>query len=116
MYRVLVIEDEVLISDALAEVLTLSGYQVETACSGLEGLQRFQKGAFDVVITDISMPDMDGRAVANRIRCSNRPDTPIIGMSGTPQLLGNAQFNSVFHKPFSLNSLLEAIGKLTVRH
>jgi CheY-like chemotaxis protein len=113
MYRVLVIDDEEMVSDVLSQALSLSGYNVETASGGLEGLQKFEDGLYDLVITDIWMPDMDGHGVAKGIRNSDRPSTPIIGMSGTPWALPGGEFDSIFSKPFDLHSLLNAVGELT---
>lgn len=79
---------------------------------GYEGLRLFKKGFFNLVITDMIMSDMDGHAVARRIRDSDRPNTPIIGMSGTPWLLKANGFDSVLPKPFSLKTLFGAIEGL----
>ena len=81
MYRVLIIDDEKMILDMLRQALSLSGYNVETASEGQEGLQMFENGMFDLVITDILMPGIDGHGVAQYIRNSGRPQTPIIAMS-----------------------------------
>jgi len=113
MCNVLVIDDEHMISEMLRQVLTFSGYDVETASGGHEGLQLFEKGLFDVVITDILMPDLDGHDVARHIRNSKRPHTPIIAISGTPWLLDGDEFDSTIPKPFEIKTLLNTINDLT---
>lgn len=104
MYRILVIDDNRPITELLKAALTKMGYQVKTASGGCEGIRLFQGELFDLVITDIIMPDMDGRTVAKQIRSSDRPWTPIIGMSGTPWLL-DGEFDSILPKPFGLEVL-----------
>jgi DNA-binding response OmpR family regulator len=111
MNRVLVIDDDRPIADLLAIALTKMGYSVMTASGGHEGLRLFQRESFDLVITDIVMPDGDGHEVAQEIRQSGRPWTPIIAMSGTPWLL-EGQFDSVLPKPFGLDALAVAVAQV----
>lgn len=113
MQHVLVIDDEKFISDLLQEALTRFGYQVRTASGGYEGLRLFDNRFFDLVITDIRMPGMDGHAVVRHIRNSDRPYTPIIGISGTPWLFMGNDFDCVLSKPFALQTLLDAIKNVT---
>jgi CheY-like chemotaxis protein len=113
MCNVLVIDDEQLVSQMLQELLTLSGFNVETASGGHEGVQLFEKGLFDLVITDILMPGLDGHDVARHIRNSDRPHTPIIAISGTPWLLNEDEFDSAIPKPFEIKTLLNTIHELT---
>lgn len=112
MYNVLIIDDEKFISDLIEEILARSGYNVETAAGGQEGLRVFEKGLFDLVITDIRMPGIDGHAVAHHIRNSDKSDTPIMAMSGTPWLMEGDEFNYVLPKPFGIQTLLNAISDL----
>ena len=113
MHHVLVIDDQDLITNLLEQALTRFGYQVTIASRGHEGLRLYDKGAFDLVITDLIMPDTDGEAVVRHIRnASRRPHTPVIGMSGTPWLLNRNVFDLVLSKPFSLKDLLNAIHSL----
>jgi two-component system response regulator VanR len=109
MSSVLVIDDEEGITKVIQEALSLSGYDVQTACDGNEGIQKFKDQLFDVVITDIMMPNADGNSVVRYIRASSRRTTPIIGMSGTPLLLNESDFDKVLFKPFPLKSLINAV-------
>jgi len=116
MCNVLLIEDEKLVSDMLRRVITRSGHNVETASGGHEGLLKFEKGPFDLVITELSMPGINGRRVARSIRRSEKPNTPIIGMSASPWLLdGDGSdsfiFDSFIPKPFHMQTLLHAINE-----
>ena len=113
MHHILVIDDQDIITNLLKQALTRFGYQVTIASRGHEGLRLFDKGAFDLVITDLIMPDIDGETVARHIRkASRRPHTPVIGMSGTLWLLNKDKFDLVLSKPFSLKDLLKAIQSL----
>jgi CheY-like chemotaxis protein len=112
MHKVLVIDDEKFIPKLLEEILVRFGYNVETATGGQEGLNMFEKGLFDLVITDIRMPGLDGHAVAQHIRKSDRSDTPIMAISGTPWLMEGDEFDSILPKPFSIQALLDAINEL----
>jgi DNA-binding response OmpR family regulator len=109
MSSVLVIDDEEGITAVIQEALSLYGYDVQTACDGNEGIQKFKDHLFDVVITDIMMPNSDGNSVVRYIRTSSRRTTPIIGMSGTPLLLSDSDFDKVLFKPFPLQSLINIV-------
>jgi DNA-binding response OmpR family regulator len=110
--RVLAIDDEKAILDMLERALALFGFTVEVASSGEEGIEKFDNKPFDVVVTDILMPGVDGINVLHYIRKSNRSNTPVIGISGTPWLLQNESFNLVLDKPFSIKSLVDSVKQL----
>ncbi len=112
MGRVLAIDDEKAILDMLKRALVLFGFYVEVATSGEEGIEKFKNEDFDVVVTDILMPGVDGINVLNYIRKSNRANTPVIGISGTPWLLQNENFDVVLDKPFSIKSLVESVKNI----
>ena len=114
MHQILVIDDQEYILDTVREALTMNGYEVEVAADGQEGIQKFDDGNFDLVITDMQMPGLDGNNVVEHIRNSDRQFTPVIGFSGTPWLLQKSDFDIVFIKPFSLQDLVDAIQHLSV--
>lgn len=64
---ILVVDDEESIQRLLGSILQLDGHQVETARNGIEALQLLKQRRFDVVISDIKMPDMDGRALYDKL-------------------------------------------------
>ncbi len=113
MFNVLVIDDEKMIRELVTQVLRRVDVSVETADDAEGGMAKFDKGAFDLVITDVRMPGVDGHRVVHHIRSSKRNDTPIIGVSGTPWLLHNGDFDDVLHKPFAIQNLLEKVQCLT---
>jgi len=115
MYKILVIDDENAILNLVHTALSRVGYTVEIALNGEKGLEKFDSGQFDVVITDIIMPGIDGREVIRHIRNSDRPFTPVIGFSGTPWLLENNQFDVVITKPFFLEDLVNSVQHLSMQ-
>jgi DNA-binding response OmpR family regulator len=116
MHTVLIIDDEKSILHVLAIVLTKFGFNVETASDGLEGIKKFDECNFDVVITDICMPALDGNGVVRHIRNSQRRSTPVIGISGTPWLLENSDFDAVLSKPASIKTLVDTVKNITQHH
>lgn len=115
MYNILIVDDEQTVSDVLKEILYRFGYHAEIASGGYQGIRMFDTGIFDLVITDIRMPCIDGHRVARHIRNSERPFTPIIGISGTPWLLKGDEFDWVITKPFELQTLLDAVKNVVCR-
>ena len=79
----LIIDDSKAILAVVASWLELRGYQVTTAESGEEGLQRFSEKPFDLVVLDVEMPRMNGFQVASTIRELETQWTPIVFMSGS---------------------------------
>ena len=116
MHQILVIDDEKAILDVVQTALTRAGFGVETAADGLKGIQKFDEGRFDVVITDMLMPGVNGPSVVQHIRNSKRSSTPIIGFSGTPWFLNSSDFDVVFTKPFPLKDLVDAAQNLSAKN
>lgn len=113
MYSVLVIDDERMIRDLVRKALERRGYLVDSADNAHEGIKKYDEGQYDLVITDVRMPDVDGRAVARYIRNSRRGPAPVIGLSGTPWLLQNGNFDDILSKPFAIRALIEKVENLT---
>jgi DNA-binding response OmpR family regulator len=112
MPAILLIDDEQMILKMLKMGLEAYGFQVAIAASGEEGIDKFTNDHFDIVITDMEMPGMGGRGVVRNIRKSDRYGTPIIGVSGNPQLLEGTDFNTTFPKPLSIQALVESVNSL----
>lgn len=113
MENILVIDDEEGILNLLSQALIRFGFKVDTAGNGLEGTSKFDQDAYDLVITDICMSGLDGDGVVRHIRNSHRKSIPIIGISGTPWLLQQSNFDAVLPKPFSIKVLIETIQSLS---
>jgi CheY-like chemotaxis protein len=114
MRDVLIIDDEDIIVSLLREYFSHLGYSVVTAKDGGEGIELFNTTPnLDLVITDINMPGIDGNAVAKSIRDSQRPEVPIVGMSGQNDKADGELFNSMVMKPFDLTALTKVVEGLT---
>lgn len=68
---ILIVDDDPEICETLSDILDEEGYHVVTACDGQEALDKIRKGSFNLVITDIKMPIMDGMALLKEIEKSH---------------------------------------------
>ena len=84
--RILVVDDEPYVCDAIRMMLVFDGHHVETASSGRDALAVFDKGKFDLVITDYAMPQMRGDELAQRIK-QRSPSMPIVMITAHAELL-----------------------------
>lgn len=75
--RILVVEDEDAIRTGLVDVLVFHGYDVDSAATGPEGLDKSLSGKFDLILLDIMLPGIDGYEICDRVRARDR-DQPII--------------------------------------
>jgi len=116
MCKILVIDDEKVIINMLQKLLEMHGHDVDTAEDGGKGIQKFDSDCFDLVITDICMPGVDGNSVAKHIRNSDKKYVPVIGMSGTPWVFEGNSFDSIFNKPFQLKALINTVEELIPRN
>jgi CheY-like chemotaxis protein len=110
MHNLLIIDDEEIIINLLHDYFSQLGYSVVTAKNGNEGIDLFNASPnFDLVITDINMPGIDGNAVARSIRLSQRTKMPIVGMSGYNDKIEGELFDFMLAKPFNLKDLMALI-------
>jgi two-component system, NtrC family, response regulator AtoC len=115
MPKILVIDDDVSISETLDLYLTEEGYDVVTANTGTEGLNKFIKNSPDVVILDIRLPDIDGFTVLEDLREENENVKVIMitahhDMDSTIKAMKGGAFDYI-HKPINVDELDIAIGK-----
>jgi signal transduction histidine kinase/CheY-like chemotaxis protein len=120
--KILCIDDEPPVLDVLRILLKEGGHQVEVAADGPSGLEAFREARamrvpFDVVLTDLGMPHMDGAAVAMTVKRESG-ETPVImltGWGGIMQAEGNHPENidAVLSKPPQANELIGALHKVT---
>ena len=113
--NILVIDDEQSIGDLLKKTLTRFDYYVEAFTDSRDALQRFDAYNFDVVITDLSMPDISGWDVAKHVKKGN-PSIPVILVTGEmldldEKNLAPRGINFALHKPYSLKKLIEIVKK-----
>ena len=115
--RILVVDDEPFVCDAVRMMLAFDGHQVETAGSGKEALGLFAKGKYDVVLTDYAMPAMKGDELAVVIK-SISPEQPVVLITAYAEMLKSEDnplqgVDFIVSKPFLLENLREAIEKTT---
>jgi CheY-like chemotaxis protein len=114
--RILVVEDEELVREVLEVYLTEDHHTVTTAVNGRDGLEKFRAGKFDLVMTDRSMPEMNGDAFAAALK-KLRPHQPVLLLTGFGDLMNGAGerppgVDLVVTKPFTLTSLRAAIAEV----
>jgi DNA-binding response OmpR family regulator len=112
MARILVVDDEPSVCGLISEILTKNGETVKTAPNGKLALKLFESNAYDIVVTDMCLPDIDGPAIVKHIRKSTRSVTPVIGISGTPWMLEGSGCDVVLSKPFNMLELVKKVNDL----
>lgn len=110
--KILIIEDEAKTADYLANGLGEAGYSVDCASNGVDGLHMARESAYDLILLDVMLPEMDGWTVMQRLRSHGR--TPVLFLSARGTLedrlrglgLGADEY---LVKPFSFAELLARI-------
>ena len=112
MSKLLIIDDERGIRNTLREILADEGYEVDVAENGKQGLEMAQQKAYDLIFSDIKMPEMDGLELLSSLKSGDEPsDTPIVMISGhgdvetAVQALKLGAYDFLL-KPLDLNRIL----------
>ena len=113
--KILVIDDDKVIQEGCNRILTGEGYDVETAFTGQEGLKKMEEETYDLVITDLKMPDISGMEVLKKIK-NNDPDIGVIMITGysTAETAVEAIKLGAFDylpKPFTPDELISVVNK-----
>jgi two-component system OmpR family response regulator len=108
--RILVVDDEPSILDAVATVLRYEGYEVDVAHNGRSALTKAQEGRFDLVILDVMLPDLDGLEVTRRVRADGL-DVPVLFLTAKSDVQDRIAGLTVggddyVGKPFSLMEIV----------
>ena len=116
--RILLVDDDPLIAELVVDMLGLEGHEVDTAPDGLEALRRLESQRYDLIITDLHMPKLDGsgfyRQLAER---RTHPLKKIIFLTGTTGTsrehdLIRASGEPILLKPFNVAELTELVGRM----
>jgi DNA-binding response OmpR family regulator len=110
--RVLVLDDDPSLIRTIRLALILEGFEIETASDGLEGLDLAEKFSFDLILLDLQMPKMDGRAFYRELRKRGHA-TPVIVLSayGAENARNELEANGAIAKPFDPDVLVEVIRR-----
>lgn len=116
---VLVVDDEEAVLSVVEQLTEALGHRARVADSGQAALELLEAAPYDVVISDIRMPKMDGFELAQRIRTAF-PDMQIILMTGysldqTSQMAADLDVRAFLHKPFKASELNEALSSIPKR-
>ena len=116
--RALVVDDIADVTEMLSVLLTHAGYEVMTASSALAAISLVKDGQFDVIISDIGMPQMNGYELARAVReISGYEAVPMVALTGYSkfddrQRSLDAGFNAHLTKPIEPRELLDLIDQL----
>ena len=111
--KILVVDDEDIVRTSCSRTLVPEGYDVRLAKNGVEGLRMASEERFDLVLTDLKMPDMDGIDVLRNIK-EKWPETHVIIVTGyqtvdTAVKAIKLGANNYIEKPFTPDALLSAV-------
>ena len=114
--RILVIEDEAALADALEEILKQNNYTVDIVYNGAEGFDYASSGIYDLILLDIMLPGMDGLSVLKALR-QKQITTPVILLTAKSEITDiitglDAGSDDYLAKPFSTGELLARIRAL----
>ena len=123
MARILVIDDEEIVRRAVVAVLRMAGHDVVEASDGETGIRLIQQHPFDLIITDIRLPGLDGAEVIKALR-RVRPESRVIAIgggdagtaSGLEAFARQLGADRVLHKPFAGQDLKDAVSGLLGGH
>ena len=112
--RVLIVDDESMLREAVADALRDEGYEALEGSDGREAVELFTSERPDLILMDVMMPVLDGRQAVAQIRSAqSRPETPIVMMSAAvgPELL-DPSIAGYLAKPFDLDHLVDLVVEL----
>jgi DNA-binding NtrC family response regulator len=112
--KALVIDDEQVVLDSVSKILTDENYEVDVSLSGREGLNRAIQKEYDIVLTDIRMPDIGGMRVLRDIKRAN-PSLPVVMITGYASVQSSVQAMKLgaadyIEKPFTPDQLINAVA------
>ncbi|MCK4461614.1 MAG: response regulator [candidate division Zixibacteria bacterium] len=108
--RILVVDDDANLLDLLVDTLSGVGYQAVGVSDGVTALERLKDEKFDLMISDIKMPGMDGIGLLKRVR-RYYPRMPVLFITGYPsvEMIGRASADGFLAKPFRISHIEELI-------
>lgn len=116
--RILSVDDSVSVRQSVSFILEGAGYETVTAADGSDALERLKAGAFDLIVTDLNMPEFDGIELIRRARAlPGHRFTPIVLLTAESQAAKQAEGRAAgatgwLVKPFKQDQLLAVVKKL----
>ena len=112
--RILVVDDDEAVRLGLRSVLVSEGYEVITACNGLEAIATQREHACDLALIDMNMPQQNGWGTIGGLRVAD-PGLPVVIITARPDqgTLARETGVELMEKPLNLPALLTRIGELT---
>jgi len=116
--KLLIVDDEPMLRDALCEYANFNGYQTDEASDGLEAIEKCRENVYDLIIMDIMMPKVDGFAAVKEIK--KMCDTPVIMLSARSEELDKLYgfelgVDDYVVKPFSLKEVMARVNAVIKR-
>ena len=117
--RILIVEDERRLAEALVQIMEEQRYQAEAVFNGAGGLDYALSGQYDVIVLDVMLPKLDGLEVARRLRCAH-VSTPILMLTARDEIPDKISgldcgADDYMTKPFDTGELLARVRALTRR-
>ncbi len=112
--KILIVEDDTETIRLLENIFAVLGFSVETAFNGHEGLEKVSNNNYDLILTDINMPIMNGFDMINKINSTNKSNKIIVMSSYTSEKVLKTINNKkikVLSKPFNLTELIDLAKK-----
>ncbi len=114
--RILVVDDDPGVREALSEFLLSLGYSVVSVENGEEALREYRKGEVDMIMADLIMPNMDGMELLDRVRESKNDDVIFLMITGHPSIHTavesiNRGADDYITKPFHLDDVKVRVSK-----
>src|ERR1700733_12110654 len=118
--RVLLVDDEAALRDVLTRWLTRAGHVVDAASDGIEAASLLERNAYDVIVSDVTMPGLDGVALLRLARARDA-DVPVVLVTGAPHLEGAIEamrLGAVDYlvKPVHLDKLSRVVARALLLH
>jgi len=116
--KILVVDDEGLITKTVGNLLKREGYEVDICESGFQAQEKIENKDFDLIIADIRMPGINGletiKNVKKYLKTKNKPDIPVVFITGYADSNAHIKaekFGKVIFKPFDMKEFLAEVSR-----
>lgn len=111
--KIIVVDDNPILLELLVDTLETIGYEVTGCDGGHKVLEELQQETYDLLISDIKMPEMDGIELLDQVR-NQHPGLPVLFISGveSPDIISNTKPDGFLAKPFRITHIEEQIDRL----